>query len=430
MTAMEMEAVPAVVAQLGAAATSPTCFDEPRRKALARFAEIGLPTRRLEAWKYTDLSAIKEVSFAPPRRRAFTGDLPVLGSGDAHRIVFTNGFPPLPEATTPAPLGIIIDLAAAGPEAAVMPPALEDPALSPMALLNFAIGHGGLDLQVAPGIAAGSPIEVVFVGGVETDATAWHLRHRIEVGRNSSATLIEIHFGAGKGRYLANHYADIVVAENARLRHVIVHDEGVGGVHITTRSVTVAADGRYECFALSCGGRLIRHETSVSLSAPGASCALSGAYLLRDRQHCDTTIEVRHAAPHTVCREVFKGVIDEAARGVFQGRIVVEPGAQKSDGHQLSKALLLSDDAEVDQKPELEIYADDVKCSHGAAVGQLDADEMFYLRSRGIPEVEARRLLIEGFLVEVFDDVTDEDLREALLARARSWFGAKESPTP
>ncbi len=424
MTMMSATPMLAAVAGLGAPPSLPDLAGR-REDALRRFAAVGLPTRRLEAWKYTDLSALKTIDFrAAAASRGVAPELPRLAGEPCQRLVFGNGlFQPASSAFVPAAgvvLGSLADQLLAGELTDAVPGLASE--LSPMATLNAALATDGLKLSIAAGIAVDRPIEVVFVGGVDEAATAWHPRHRIELAAGSSATLIEVHAGAGAGCYLANHVGEIIIGENARLRHVIVQLEGAAAYHIASRFVSVAADGRYEAFTLTASGRLTRNEATVSLDGPGAACVLAGAYLLRDREHCDTTTIIEHRAPHTSCREVFKGVLDGASRGVFQGRIVVHRGAQKIDGHQLSKALLLSDEAEVDQKPELEIYADDVKCSHGAAAGQLDADELFYLRSRGIREEQARRLLIEGFLVDVFDEVTDDAVRATLFAHARRWF--------
>ncbi len=420
------------VAGLGAPASLADGANGWRATALRRFAACGLPTRRLEAWKYTDLSSLQGIDFQPAAadlRLADDHPLPQLADQPGHRLVFADGvLQPALSAFTPAAgldVGSLADWLSAADAAAGLGAAGEP---SPMVALNAALASDGLRLSTAPGIAVDRPVELVFIGGLGEAATASHPRHRIELAAGSSATLIEVHAGGGDGCYLANHVGEITIGEHARLRHVIVQTEGATAYHIASRFVSVAADGRYEAFTLTASGRLTRNEVTVSLDGPGAACVLAGAYLLRDREHCDTTTIIEHRAPHTSCREVFKGVLDGASRGVFQGRIVVHRGAQKIDGHQLSKALLLSDAAEVDQKPELEIYADDVKCSHGAAAGQLDADELFYLRSRGIPEEQARRLLIEGFLVDVFDEVTDDAVRAALFAHARRWFAAPGGP--
>jgi Fe-S cluster assembly protein SufD len=219
---------------------------------------------------------------------------------------------------------------------------------------------------------------------------------------------------------------EVDVGNSAVLDHVKVQAEGPGAFHLAVTRARVADDGAYNGFALALGARLSRAEAWVDLNGCHGSCRLAGAYLLRDRQHCDNTTVIEHRVPHTTCREVFRGVLDDGARAVFQGRIVVKREAQHADGQQSSKALLLSDQSEVDQKPELEIYADAVKCSHGATAGQIDGNALFYLRSRGIPEVEARRLLIESFLEDALEQIGPEDLRAAMRSEIAGWFAAEK----
>jgi Fe-S cluster assembly protein SufD len=208
----------------------------------------------------------------------------------------------------------------------------------------------------------------------------------------------------------------------ARLTHVKLQDESAEAFHIAHGTVRLAAGARYEALILQGGAALARNAVRVELAGESASCALAGLYLGRDRQHLDNTLEVLHAAPQTASKQLFKGVLADRARGVFQGRIVVERDAQKSDGQQLTRTLLLSDRAEIDTKPELEIYADDVKCSHGAAAGDIDEDALFYLRARGIDRMAARRMLIEAFFGETLQEVESEALRRALGGRVDRWL--------
>jgi len=198
------------------------------------------------------------------------------------------------------------------------------------------------------------------------------------------------------------------------LRHYRVQTENMEATHLGSMHVRVGRDATYETFCMSAGGRLSRTEAFVRLEGQGAHCGLNGAYLMKGREHCDNTTVIEHTVPRTTCREVFKGVLDDESKGVFQGKIVVHKDAQKTDGHQLSKALLLSDNAGMDAKPELEIYADDVKCSHGATCGQLDTTALFYLRSRGIPDALARNLLIQSFVAEALEEISDEAVRQSM----------------
>jgi Fe-S cluster assembly protein SufD len=246
----------------------------------------------------------------------------------------------------------------------------------------------------------------------------------VEAG--ARATIIESHIGLGGGTYWAQPVTDIVLGEGAVLRHVKLQEEGVGAVHTGLVKVTIGARASFDGFTLSLGGRIGRSEVRAVFAGEEGTCLLNGVYLGRDRQHMDMTTDIDHAVPRCRSREVFKGVLDDAGRGVFLGRIVVRPGAQGTDGHQLSRVLLLSDAAESDTKPMLEIFADDVKCSHGAAVGALDADALHYLRARGIGETEARRLLIEAFAGEAIDLIAEEPVRDHIRARVAAWLDRAE----
>lgn len=405
---------------------------EIRESGLALFTTAGLPTPRWESWKYTNLRDLEKLSYLPAQEqpRVSLDQAPSLLPGDApaFRMVFVNGgfraelsnLADLPEGLTLLPLG----------EAVETRPDLLEPSLSPateaadqpLLALNTALMADGLVLQLDRGVTLDRPIEAVFVGGLSDTTLAYHPRLIVALGDNSAATLIETHLGLGDGDYLSNSVAQVSLGQGARLRHVKLQNEGPGAFHIAGLRVEQQRDSHYEGFGLSIGARLSRNEASVQLLGSGADCHLGGSYLMRGKQHCDNTTVIEHKVPNTACREVFKGVLDDRARAVFQGRIVVHRDAQQTDGHQLSKALLLSDRAEIDVKPELEIYADDVKCSHGATAGDLDGDALFYLRTRGIPEKRARGLLIESFLTEALQEVTEENLREILSGHVQEWL--------
>jgi Fe-S cluster assembly protein SufD len=294
----------------------------------------------------------------------------------------------------------------------------------PLFALNTAMMQDGLVLRVKRGVSVALPIEVIYVGAPGDEPLAFHSRNLIVLEPGARATVVEHHVGLGAGAYFANGGADIRIEEGAQLHHYKIQEEGPDGIHIATSHVELARDALYDSFVLTKGARLSRHEVAVRLAGEGAQCHLNGAYMVRGEQHCDMTTTIDHLAPRTSCREVFKGVIDDRARAVFQGRITVHRNAQQSNGHQLSKALLLSDRAEVDAKPELEIFADDVKCSHGATAGDLDRDALFYLRARGIPEAAARDILIEAFLAETINNIAAEGLCPALMSSVGHWLGS------
>ena len=253
---------------------------------------------------------------------------------------------------------------------------------------------------------------------------AYFPRNLIVLEKGAEATVVKHHVALGVGAYFANAVTEIDIGPGARLHHYEVQAEALEATHLSTVHARIARDATYDSFNLSIGGRLSRNEVSVRLEGEGAHCGLNGAFLMRGSEHCDNTTVIDHLVPHTTCREVFKGVLDDESRAVFQGRIVVHEDAQHTDGHQLCKTLLLSTGAEIDAKPELEIYADDVKCSHGATTGQMDETALFYLRSRGVPEALARNLLVQSFLGEAFEEIQSEEIRQAFTDQAVHWLPA------
>jgi len=404
-----------------------------RETGIARFAERGLPSPRLEAWKYTSLGPLGKVDFAPARPDSISIDhLPTLlphGQG-GHRLVFVDGYfradlsriEDLPEGVELGSLAALLTSAPDGLSEHLGRVGAAEAGEQPLLALNTAMMADGFVLRLRRGVRLAAPVEIVFLGATGDGALAYHPRNLIVLEPGSQATILEHHAGIGDGTYLANGGTEVVVGADAALHHYKVQAESDKAFHLSTAQVEVGRNALYDAFLLTTGARLSRNEVTVRLTEAGADCRLNGAYMLRGSQHCDTTTAIHHAAPHTNCREVFKGVVDDTARGVFQGRIVVHKDAQHTNGHQLSKALLLSDRAEVDAKPELEIYADDVKCSHGATTGDLDRAALFYLRSRGIPETEARHMLIEAFLSETIHAIAAQGICPALMSSVGHWL--------
>jgi Fe-S cluster assembly protein SufD len=404
---------------------------ELRKEGLARFATLGLPTPRDESWKYTNLRPLEKVAFGTPNGEAVSIDrLPSLlpAGASENRLVFVNGYfradlshlKSLRE-------GVAISSLTNGLEQ--FPDTLARhlgqiaaPGEQPLLALNTALSGDGLLLRLGRGAQVKTPIEVIFIGAATERALAYHPRNLIVLEPESQAVVIEHHVSLGSGSTFANSATEIDLGDGALLHHYKMQAEGPEAFHVSTVHARVGRDAHYDSFGMSLGSRLSRNEVSVRLEGQGANCHLNGAYMARDKQHCDNTTVIEHLVPQTSCREVFKGVLDDEARAVFQGRIVVHPDAQQSDGHQLSKAMLLSEKAEIDAKPELEIHADDVKCSHGATAGDLDYDALFYLRSRGLAERPARRLLIEAFLTESIEAIAAEDLCPAFLASIADWL--------
>ncbi len=405
-----------------------------REESLARAVTDGLPSPRIERWKYTNLNALAQTEFETPANEAGAPskvELPrFLADGVvAHRMVFVNGgfrrelsdLAGLPDG---AGVESLADLLARDPQALAASITGHE-AGDGLAALNTALMADGVVIRLSAGTRLDRPLLLVFLGGASDRALAFHPRNLILADAGSHATIIELHAPAADAVYWSQPVTDIVVGRGAELRHYKSQQEGLRAFHLAATTVRVEAGGRYDSFALALGGALARNEVSITLDGPGAQCRIDGGYLVRGRQHIDITTEIVHAKPNTTSHEAFKGVLDDQGRAVFQGRILVAKDAQKTDGHQSCRTLLLSDRAEIDAKPELEIYADDVKCSHGATVGEIEPDALFYLRARGVDEAEARRMLIEAFLGDVLEDIADAAVRDGFASVVRGWLSAE-----
>jgi Fe-S cluster assembly protein SufD len=386
-----------------------------RAAAATAFRAAGLPggtqQRRIEAWKYTSLRPVAEAAFrrdTAPRHEAETilSGLPLL---DAPRIVFVDG----------ALRGDLSVVPAAGFARFAEQPdfgTLSWPDREPMVALNTMLAADGAALDVPAG-QDGGIVQLVSVAASDAD---FHPRHSVRLGKDARLTLVEI--SAGQGTYLLNTVAQIHVAAGAHLTHIRLQDEAVTAFHVSTTYVDVGAGATYDSFTLNLGSQLSRTEVHAELSGAKAVAHLNAAQILAGSQHADFTSVVGHTAPGCTSRQTVKNVLAGQSRGVFQGKIEVARDAQKTDGYQMNQALLLSPFAEIDSKPELEIFADDVKCSHGATVGELDAEQLFYLRSRGIPDAEARVILVRAFLAEALGAVADDTIRGRLEAAVEQWW--------
>lgn len=403
-----------------------------RTAGLARFHRHGLPTPRLENWKYTRLRPLDDTKYklaANTDASISVDDIPSIGNV-AGRLVFVNGR--LNEDlshTTDLPDGVrFCSLEAVLSEDPVwlenhMGSAAGDSDQAMLAL-NEAMMDSGFVLHVPRGVALTQPVEVIYIGGLTSDAVAYFPRNLIVIDEAAQATLVKHHVGQGVGTYFANAVTEVVVGDGAIFKHYKVQAESLYATHVTTLHATVGRDATYESFTLSVGGLLSRSESVIKLEGTGAHAGIHGAYLMRGKEHCDNTSLIEMAVPHTTCNQVFKGVLDDESRAVFQGKIYVAKDAQKADGRMLSKTLLLTNDAEIDTKPELEIYADDVQCAHGATSGQMDDTSLFYLRSRGIPEALARNMLVQSFLVDALAQISDENVQSAFNDRILHWLPA------
>ena len=404
----------------------PTWLRELRRLAIARFAEAGLPGKRDEEWKYTSLAPLTSTAFdlavddAGPEPGEDAIAPFCVGAPSWSRLTFVNGrFSAKLSALRPLPGGV--RLGSLG-EALITDAdvvrrhltAVEEP-MDGFTALNAAFWQDGAFLLVPDGVVVEEPVHLLFVAGAAGRARADHPRSVIALGRESRATVVESYVGLGGDTYLTNAVTEVAAGPSASLDHQKIQLESGRAFHVGRTRVVQARDSRVASCAVTFGGRLSRHEVHATLGAEGADCRLSGLYVVGGRQHADTHTVIDHASPRATSRQLFKGVLDGRSRGVFNGRIVVRPGADGTDAHQTNKNLLLSDEAEVDSKPQLEIFAADVKCSHGAADGQPPADAIFYLKSRGLDEAAARTLLTYGFANEVLDTIG--------LVPVRTWLG-------
>ncbi|HMD65678.1 MAG TPA: Fe-S cluster assembly protein SufD [Stellaceae bacterium] len=410
----------------GRRASEPDWLAGHRGRSLARFAELGFPSRRSEAWRYLDLRALEETPMLPAGAvRPVAGvaaraQLAAIGfAGAAYRLVLVDGrFSPELSAIEGLPSGVWLGgMAAAITERPdLVRSAIEAPleTARPFAALNAAFFADGFVLDVAPGIALDRPVEIIHLASGGTGRSL-HTRSLVAVGVGSCASILETF--AGHGSYWRNDMVELRLAAEAEFARVALVEEAADALHIGEMLAVLGPASRLASFVLLLGGRTVRHEATVRSEGEASHCALHGAFMLSGRQEANIVTTVDHAAPGGETREVFKGVAAGRAHGAFQGRITVRPGAQKVDAHQLSRNLVLSPRAAIDTKPELEIYADDVKCSHGAAVGDLDEAALFYLSTRGIGREEARRMLIEAFVREAVELVDSPLLREHLLSR-------------
>jgi Fe-S cluster assembly protein SufD len=404
-----------------------------REAAFRRFEAVGLPHRRIEDWKYTDLRALMRDAkplAAPPdataKERGRSAGA-VLAGIDARRIVFVDGVlvPELSDLALEPGLQISSLAAALSRGDAVTARLGVGPAEGDVAYaLNTAFMGDGAVIALEPRARPARPLHLVFAYGSDR-AEAVFTRSLVVLGAGAGLTLLESHDGPDGVDYQVNTAVDVVLGDRADLDHVKVGAEGRDALHLSTLSATIGAAARFGDMTFTTGGKVVRNQLFVRCDGAGSNLAINGASLLNGRQHADTTMLVDHAAGHCRGREVFKSVLDEASRGVFQGKIIVRRGAQKTDARMMSRALLLSDEAESDNKPELEIFADDVQCGHGATSGALDDNLKFYLMARGIPERQAEALLIQSFVAEAIEEVGHEGVRDALNEATRTWLAAR-----
>jgi Fe-S cluster assembly protein SufD len=405
-----------------------------REDAFKRFENEGLPHRRVEEWKYTDLRALMRdakplagVPDAAAKARAGTAG-GMLASIEARRIVFVDGAF-VPELSDLADLEAGLAISSMGQALATGDPRLlarigrvvptDDVAVA----LNTAFMGDGAVIHIAAGAALARPIHLVFFNAGGEGASVF-ARSLVVIGKGARAMLVESHEGSGE--YQVNSALELEVGDEAHVDHIKITGAGAGALHVSTLMAAIGAHARFNEFLFTSGAAIVRNQLFVRFAGEGTIAHICGASLLRGREHADTTVIADHAAGGCTSREVFKSVLDDEARGVFQGKIIVRPHAQKTDAKMATHALLLSETAEADNKPELEIFADDVQCGHGATSGDLDEDLLFYLRARGIPAKEAQALLIQAFVGEAVEGIEHAGLRDALMEQVVAWLEQRE----
>jgi Fe-S cluster assembly protein SufD len=380
-----------------------------REDAFARFSEVGFPTTHDEDWRFTNLAPIARSSFHLAGKK-FAQLVPGLESwiidGCAARLVFLNGrFAPELSNAGALPKGIV---------AASMREQVEgnsdllkahlarysDIQRDPFCALNTAFVEDGAYVHARRGTVLETPIHLLFVSSAEHAALMSHPRNLLIFEDQSQGTVVEEYVSLGRGAMLSNSVTELVAGEDANVSHYLIEREHREAFNISTLTIRQGRSANVASHSILLGGGLVRNNVHPVLAGEGGECLINGLFVGSGTQHLDNFMHVEHASPHSSSRQFYNGILDDRARGVFHGRIVVHKDAQKTDAKQTNRNLLLSDDAQIDTKPQLEIYADDVKCTHGATIGQIDENALFYLRSRGMDEAAARQLLLLAFASE------------------------------
>jgi Fe-S cluster assembly protein SufD len=401
-------------------ANTPAWLRRTRQQAADRFQALGFPTTGDEEWRFTSVAPIVDGGFALAENglaAISTMDLTPFRLGDlaSAELVFVNGrYAPGLSTLGALPKGVRV-----GSLASALAGDSVEPYLARVAgferraftALNTALFIDGAFIHVPANVAIAAPIHVLFIATADGRPTMAHPRVLLVVSESGQATVVESYVGPKADRYFTNAVTEVVVGENASVDHYKVQRESFEAFHIGTMHVVGQRNATFRSHSLSFGGALVRNEVIALLDGEGIDCTLNGLYLSDERRLIDNHTTIDHAKPHCGSREVYKGILADHARAVFNGRIIVRPDAQKTDAKQTNKALLLSEDAQINTKPELEIFANDVKCTHGAAVGQMDEEALFYLRARGLGREQARNLLIRAFAGDVLNRMPLETLR-------------------
>ena len=404
-----------------------------RRKAREQFAALGLPTRRLEAWRYTDLVGALQGPLPPlsssgdiQLKEPFKGTLESLdaaledaraqaGGGLSASIVFVDGRCSAQHSKLDKlPKGVRL-------QAGYVPLADEDLDNDILGSLNLSLATEGFEIIVEPNAGAEAFIHLFFACTRE-EPCSMHSRASVRLGKGANLKIFETHAGMRGVPCLQTHITDVTLDESAKREHACVEDNGTEHISLARLKARLKQEAQLSCAALGAGGKLVRREYNILFEGGGANAKLSALSLASAEETRDINAKLHHKVPECVSDTLVKSVLTDDARGVFQGLVRVEPGATQSNGQQTSKALLLGRGASMNAKPELEVFNDDVECAHGSAIGELDQDALFYLRARGISESTARQLLINAFLNDVFERIEDDALQLAVESRALNWL--------
>jgi Fe-S cluster assembly protein SufD len=406
-----------------------------RRQAFEVYERAGLPHRRIEEWKYTDLRVLmREVLPLAPEpdaaalKRAAAA-LKLHAIAGVRRLVLVDGvFAPKLSETADLEQGLNIrtlrEMLEAG-DSALQAQLFAPENSDAMVALNSAMMTDGVVIEVADGAALTQPLHIVHIAS-GAEPAAMFTRSLLRIGKAASTTLVESYIAAESAKAYQVHDSLVIsIGDGARLDHVRLIEDGRDAFNISSAVVTVGANAHFNTFGMTSGSNVSRYQPIIAFAGEGSRVEANGVNLLNGRQHADTTLLLDHAVPNCASREIFRAVIDDRGHSVFQGRIIVRPHAQKTDAKMMTRALLLSDEAEADNKPELEIFADDVTCGHGATAGALDDSLLFYLRARGLSEKEAQALLIQAFVGEAIESIANDALRELAISAAERWLAAR-----
>jgi len=408
-----------------------------RTTAMASFTALGFPTPALEDWHYTSLSSIAEVPFTVGAGASSTSvaDLtPYMINAEWPTIVLLNGtYSPSLSSLDSIPAGMLVmDLAQATREqAALVQQHFGTVATSEHAMtsMNTGLMQDGVFIHVPTSVESETPIHILHVSDASGAMSAMFPRTLIVAEKFAKATVLESFIGLADVAYFTNHVAEVVVGESATITHTKIQRESDLATHIGTTEVHQARGSHYVNFSMAMGARLSRTNVYTVLDGDGGGATLNGLYLGKGTQHTDHQTRIEHAQPNCFSRELYKGVLDDASHAVFNGKVYVHPIAQKTDGKQSNHTLLLSPEAKIDTKPQLEIFADDVRCTHGATVGRMDEAGLFYMKSRGVPAETARRLLTYAFAADVLETIENETVKQALEQLTLERYAGSSSTT-